>query len=209
MSKWIEEILEKQLKTEGGEDDLKGVIDLINKGIGTRFVSKDDFNKKNDLTKALKDDLSGKEIMINDQNKKLEDLKLKAGNNEELNKQLDIMKETNTKELEVLKDNFRKREFELLLDSKLKDANVRNSKAVLALLDKDIIKVDGGKILGLDEQVNNLRESDGYLFKTDDHKDNIPAGNSPNPGGGQGGNLPIDTSKMSDKEYYIYMSGKK
>lgn len=60
------------------------------------------------------------------------------------------------------------------LDSKifkfLTSSKVRNNKAVLSLLNMDSVKVEDGKLKGLDEQIKALRESDGYLFE--DYKPN-------------------------------------
>lgn len=58
--------------------------------------------------------------------------------------------------------------FGFTLDKALTDANVRNSKAVKALLDTDKIKLDGEKLLNLDDQLVALKESDAYLFQIEE-----------------------------------------
>lgn len=50
------------------------------------------------------------------------------------------------------------------LDLALIQAKVRNPKLAKAALDTSIIKLDGDKLVGLSEQLDALKESDGYLF---------------------------------------------
>lgn len=57
-------------------------------------------------------------------------------------------------------------------------AKAKNPKSVRALLDKDKIKLDGEKVLGLDDQLEALKKSDAYLFDVD-----APAGTDPADGG--------------------------
>lgn len=46
----------------------------------------------------------------------------------------------------------------------LTTSKAKNSKALMALLDHDKIKLDGDKLLGLDDQLTALKASDAYLF---------------------------------------------
>lgn len=50
------------------------------------------------------------------------------------------------------------------LDMALVNAKVKNPKLARAGLDMSIIKMDGDKLLGLSEQLEALKKSDGYLF---------------------------------------------
>lgn len=67
----------------------------------------------------------------------------------------------------------------------------KNEKALMALIDQDIIKLDDkGELTGLKEQLDNLKKSDSYLFEDDkDHQDDQPSknvnlgGNHDNKGG--------------------------
>lgn len=51
------------------------------------------------------------------------------------------------------------------LDMALVNAKVKNPKLARAGLDMSIIKMDGDKLLGLSEQLEALKKSDGYLFE--------------------------------------------
>jgi len=80
--------------------------------------------------------------------------------------------------------------FEHRLENSLKDAGVRNVKAVKALLDTESIKLDGEALLGLDEQLKGLQESDPYLFaqnkEQEEQKPNFTQGNHSKSGGESG-----------------------
>lgn len=60
------------------------------------------------------------------------------------------------------------------IDVDLLKAKVKNTKLVKAALDTSIIKLDGDKLIGLSEQLDALKESDGYLF--DIQEEPTPAG---------------------------------
>src|SRR5699024_10118129 len=64
--------------------------------------------------------------------------------------------------------------FEHKLHDTLKDSGVRNVKAVKALLDTESIKLDGEKLLNLDDQLEALKESDSYLFETEENNEPKP-----------------------------------
>lgn len=51
------------------------------------------------------------------------------------------------------------------VDLALVGSRAKNTKAVKALLDADIIKLDGDKLLGLDEQLTKLKTEAAYLFE--------------------------------------------
>lgn len=55
-------------------------------------------------------------------------------------------------------------QFNYALEGALKSANVRNTKAVKALLNLENVKLDGESIIGLNDQLETLKKSDGYLF---------------------------------------------
>lgn len=65
------------------------------------------------------------------------------------------------------KEKLEKLQFDHALDRALTTAKAKNSKAVRAMLTEDILKLDGEKILGLDDQIEKLKTSDAYLFEDD------------------------------------------
>lgn len=55
--------------------------------------------------------------------------------------------------------------FDYALTAALTGAKARNSKAVKALLDMDGLKLNDGKIIGLDEQLSQIKEENGFCSK--------------------------------------------
>ena len=54
--------------------------------------------------------------------------------------------------------------FEKELDVAIAKSNPKNAKALKALLEIKNIKLEDGKLTGLEDQLTALKESDGYLF---------------------------------------------
>lgn len=54
--------------------------------------------------------------------------------------------------------------FDFALDRELTKAQARNPKAVKALLDRDALKYDKGKIIGLEEQLETLKKNEDSAF---------------------------------------------
>lgn len=65
--------------------------------------------------------------------------------------------EDSAREIEQLK-------FDFALDRELTKAQARNPKAVKALLDRDTLKYDKGKIIGLEEQLETLKKNEDSAF---------------------------------------------
>lgn len=86
----------------------------------------------------------------------------------------------------------------------------KNAKAVRALLDESLIKLDGDKVLGLDEQLTKLKKEQDFLFDVDttDNGQKSDTGVQVNSGGSHGSNTQPDYDKMTDDEYYKAMEEK-
>ena len=99
----------------------------------------------------------------------------------------------------------------LKLEHKLETALItnkaKNAKAVKALLDMDAIKMDGDKLLGLDDQLEKLKKDADYLFEIESTEQDPPPAQQPTPmrvnSGGTHGQQPDPKyDKMTDAEYY-------
>lgn len=64
------------------------------------------------------------------------------------------------------------------LEVALMQGKAKNTKAVKALLDASVIKLDGDKLLGLDDQLANLKKESGYLFDEAPAQDGKPPASS-------------------------------
>ena len=108
---------------------------------------------------TLEDELKVQKGVLEEKNtkiKELESIDVEAMKKAEYEKG----KAEGTAEMEKFK-------FNNALDNALREAKVKDSKAISGLLNMDNIKFEDGKITGLDEQVETLKESHDYLFHSD------------------------------------------
>ncbi|OSA84099.1 scaffolding protein [Clostridium botulinum] len=118
-------------------------IDLVDSSV---YVAKDKFNALNEQLKTA--------------NTTITDLKKSNKDNEDLQTKVTDY-ETKVKDYEK---KIQDMQFNYALEGALKSANVRNTKAVKALLNLEGIKLDGESLIGLNEQIEEIRKSDSYLF---------------------------------------------
>ena len=111
-------------------------------------------NQKNELDKQLAD-----------RDKQIEELMKNNSSNTELLNQLEALKQENLNSKNEYESKISKLEFNYALDKALLGAKCRNTTALKALLRLDDIKMNEGKLEGLEEQLETLRENDGYLFE--------------------------------------------
>ncbi|MFI3206794.1 MAG: phage scaffolding protein [Clostridia bacterium] len=107
--------------------------------------------------------------------------------NDEIGQKLDekinesyITKELSQKEIKEMqithKEEMKQMRLQNAIDSALSISGARNQKAVSALIDKDSIEIgEDGNILGLSEQLESLKKSDGFLFESKKLKGLSPA----------------------------------
>lgn len=62
------------------------------------------------------------------------------------------------------------------LDSALMGAKARDVRAVKPFLDMSLVKLDGEKVLGLEEQLKGIRESKAFLFEEEQGKPSFKSG---------------------------------
>lgn len=91
---------------------------------------------------------------------------------------------------DAYKDDLKKITSQHAYDSALSDAlrkaKSKNPKAVKAMLDQEKIKLEGATLLGLDDQLKAIKESDSYLFDEE------------NQGSTGGGANPSNTKPLKD-----------
>lgn len=78
------------------------------------------------------------------------------------------------------------------IDMELMKAGARNPKAIKALLDSDAIKLDDDGIHGLKDQLDAVKESDGYLFESKE-----PDKPNPFPKGNPNGGAPVQQDEVA------------
>ena len=151
---WLKEILKKAGIEEG---KLDSVIGDINKELPKYFIPKDKYNEVAEAKKKLETDIA-------ERDKQLEQLKAAAGSNEELKKQIETLQAENKKAAEEWQAKMAQMQLDFALERALTTARAKNTKAVKALLDMEKVKLDGDQLLGLDDQLKALQQSDPYLF---------------------------------------------
>jgi len=151
---WLKELLKKAGIEEG---KLDGVIADINKELPKYFIPKDKYNEVAEAKKKLEADIA-------ERDKQLEQLKAAAGSNEELKKQIETLQAENQKAAEEWQAKMAQMQLDFALERALATARAKNPKAVKALLDMEKVKLDGDQLLGLDDQLKALQQSDPYLF---------------------------------------------
>lgn len=163
----------EELKALGLTDEQ---IEKVVEDYGKNYVTKVQFNKKNDALKQAEESL---EAMQSD----MDALKKTNADNAELTKQIDEMKAAQVKRDEEYTAQIHKMELDGIVERTLLSSKVKNAKAVRALLDLEDAKVKDGTIKGLDDQLTKLKESDPYLFESESKPTGVTPGE---PHGGQG-----------------------
>ncbi|WP_121640612.1 phage scaffolding protein [Virgibacillus sp. Bac330] len=166
----LKELLGEELYNQVMEKAGDNKIAIVSDG---QWIPKQKFDDVNTSLKDLKNQLK-------DRDTQLEDLKTKATGNEDLQNQIQQLQEDNKKIKEDYEAKIQQQSFDFALEKTLAAQKARNPKAVKALLNTEAIKLDGDKLLGLEEQLTALKESDGYLFGEEE-----PAGlqgRQPHPG---------------------------
>lgn len=151
-------------------------IEKVVEDYGKNYVTKIQFNQKNEELKQAKESLT---TMQSD----IETLKKANADNAELSKQIDELNAAQVKREEEYTAQIQKMELDGIVERTLLSSKVKNLKAVRALLDLEDAKVKDGTIKGLDDQLTKLKESDPYLFESDSKPTGVTPGE---PHGGQG-----------------------
>lgn len=159
----------EQLLGMGLTEEQADKVMAAHREVLTGFIPKARFDEINEEKKELKNQLD-------DRDKQLQELKVKAAGNEELTAKITELEELNKQTKEEYENKIAALRKETAIELALKDAKARNIKAVKALLDLEKVSLDGDNLIGLDEQLKRLKESDPYLFGEDKLK-----GRDPNP----------------------------
>lgn len=152
-------------------------IDLV---YSSKYIEKSKFDEVKQAKKQLETD-------IKDRNTQLEDLKKSAGDNATLKQQIEQLQNDNKKKDEEyqaeLKDLKLTNAIKLAITDSAQDVDL-----VSGLIDKSkLILSDDGKITGLDEQVNGLKEGKSFLFKSEESTNNTNIQFTKRTNGGEGG----------------------
>lgn len=138
----------------------KEVIDKIMSENGN------DINKAKGDYEDVKAQLETANTTIKERDKQLKTLKDSVGDNEELQKQITELQATNKESATKYANDLK----ELKLNNAIKLAindKVHNEDMAASLFDKSkLILSDDGNVIGIEEQLENIKKDNAFLFKT-------------------------------------------
>ncbi|SHI01898.1 phage scaffolding protein [Virgibacillus chiguensis] len=168
----------EELKELGLSDEL---IDKVMTSHGKVVNS---IKEKAEKADTLESQIEDYKTQLADRDTQLEELGKKAEGNEELTAQIEELKQQNETTKTEYEQKLEQQAFDHKLENTLSGAKVKNTKAVKALLDMDTIKLDGDILKGLDDQLNNLKENEPYLFEAEEKPPSPTIVTPGNPNGG-------------------------
>lgn len=145
------------LKAQGLTDEQINKITASMKENKVYETSLENADERYSKMKGKKEDFEGQLKTANDT---IADLKKNNTDNETLQKTITDHEAT----IENLKKEAETKDFNYALDTALKESKCKNTKALKALLNMEVIKVNGDKVEGLEDQLKTLKESESYLF---------------------------------------------
>ena len=161
------------------DEQIDKVMSLHGADVESTKSKIDELNKTNESLQS----------QIAERDKDLKTLKKQAGDNEELTNQFKELQTKYKQDTDNLTKELQQTKLNSAVDSALGNAKVRNAKAAKALLNLDEVKLnDKGEVEGLDNQINSLQKTDGYLFDQGNKEPYQPQG-----GGGKTDPDPVAT----------------
>lgn len=162
--------------------------------------------------KNLQAEVDGLKTQVSDRDKQLENLRVSAGDNESLKKQIEDLQTENQTAKEKHESELTQLKVDFAVEKALTGAKAKNITAVKALLDLNDAKLDkDGSVKGLAEQIEKLTSGDDTKFLFEAQKQTKQQQNfkgfQPGASGEQkpGEGEKVDFSKMSYDELTAYM----
>lgn len=119
---------------------------------------------------------------ISERDKQLKELEKSVGDNKDLKEKFEKLQAENKAAAEKYEKDLHDLQVNNAVELAISGAKGKNSKAIKALLDLEKAEIKDGKIVGLDEQLKKLQETEAYLFEVKEAT-KTPAGF--NPAGGK------------------------
>ena len=148
-------------------------INAIIEDYGKNYVSKAQFNEKNDAYKQAKQEIENLTTDINN---------LSEANkaNEALQSQIKELQDAATKREADYNESIKTLKIDTAITKALSKSGAMNETILTGLLDRTKIAIgEDNTITGIQEQIVALKESDPYLFKQDSIKGVVPGDATP------------------------------
>ena len=169
MFNWLKEIL--------GDAYTEEIDTAVSKKVGELFVSKEDFNKKNEDLKGKDNQIKELHGQIKDRDKQLNDLKKVDA--EDLQKQIETLQAENKSTAKAYEAKIAAMRLDSAVESALRASGARDAisvKAHLADFLKDAKVADDGTVAGLSEKIAGLKGSEATSFLFAEETGSKPAG---------------------------------
>lgn len=144
------------------------------------YIPKHRFDEVSDSNKELKKQLA-------ERDQQLENLKKAAGDNQELQKQIQELQKTNEATTAEYESKLKQVKLDAAVELALAAAKAKNTKAVKALLDLNKLELDGDQVKGLEDQIRALKEAEDSKFLFDAADNSKPSFKGAKPGEGSDG----------------------
>ncbi len=137
------------------EEKMSGAegINLVNITEG-QYIPKAKFDEERNANKGYKS-------QIDEMNAKLAEMAKAAEGNEHLKKQISQLQ----KDIESRDAAMKKQQLEFTIKDAVRNNKAKNADVVMRMIDQSKITESNGKIYGLSEQIEALKETDAYLFE--------------------------------------------
>lgn len=149
----------EELKNLGLEGD---AIETIMTELGKEKTATQDLQHKLDEANSDKKTLA---TQVKERDDKIASLGETAGASEKLKEQVSQLQNSIKEKDDAHASELAKNKLDSAVKLALVEANVHDPSDVISQIDLETIKLEDGKVKGLDEQIKNVRESKPYLFK--------------------------------------------
>lgn len=153
----IGEELFKQLPVEKQKELEKQDLEDVSDG---KYVDKSRFNQVNEQVKEYKK-------QVGERDKQISDLKEEYKDVDGLKEKVTKLEADNKTQKETYEAKLNDITFNNVLEKALSGYKVKNTKLVMALLDKEKLKVDGEDIIGFKDQMESIKKENEFLFEKD------------------------------------------
>lgn len=149
-----------------GDSEVENLEEAVSDRLGDKYVivEEEDHIPKSKF-ETVRQEKKEIQEQLEERDGQLEDLKKQARGNEELEETIQELQDKNEKLTEEYEKKVQQTKLDMAIESRLIKEKARNPKAVKALLNKDAISLDdNGNVIGLDEQLEKIKEDEDYLF---------------------------------------------
>ena len=156
----------EDLKEIGFDDEaVDKVFGLYGKSVEKIKDERDSFKSQVDSFDEERQQLNNQ---LKDRSKELDTLREDVEAGKDLKDQIELLKQSHSEKEKQMQQQLNQTKLDYELDKSLDQYGVRNSSLVKRLINQDDIKLseEGNGLIGLDEQIEQLKQTDDYLFNT-------------------------------------------